>query len=296
MLDDISFQKDPADAQANSNANAVEQNRPLKPFSKGFLWSLAMYRPKRLEELTVLVLPPLTARPNPIVHRLDIVDECLHAGTTKEMERFLADQLRERAEATINRGRTPNTMWNPLGVRVRYATCSLWPSNPWHGSPENHAARSAEFYVERKCYKDSKLKLNEANPAGSLFNFRDLYCGKQALQAIQKDMEALSRPFCRDIGLGPHLLWESSNRGRCGTGRAESGIVYRVASHWLWTKGGAAAHVVDKRRGRLSVWAPSFGTKGPGESTEWRENEVPKRIAVELLSNNGLNLHYSGAP
>lgn len=255
-----------------------------------------MYRPKRLEELTVLVLPPLTARPNPIVHRLDIVDECLHAGTTKEMERFLADQLRERAEATINRGRTPNTMWNPLGVRVRYATCSLWPSNPWHGSPENHAARSAEFYVERKCYKDSKLKLNEANPAGSLFNFRDLYCGKQALQAIQKDMEALSRPFCRDIGLGPHLLWESSNRGRCGTGRAESGIVYRVASHWLWTKGGAAAHVVDKRRGRLSVWAPSFGTKGPGESTEWRENEVPKRIAVELLSNNGLNLHYSGAP
>jgi hypothetical protein len=44
------------------------------------------------------------------------------------------------------------------------------------------------------------------------------------------------------------------------------------------------------------VWVPEFGTKGAGESTEWREEEVPETIAVETLKNNGLKLHYYGPP
>ena len=46
----------------------------------------------------------------------------------------------------------------------------------------------------------------------------------------------LREPFCRDVGLGPHVLWEQK-RYRCGHVNFNSGIVYDAKKQLLWVDG-----------------------------------------------------------
>ncbi len=85
FIDDISFQQHEFCLTQRAKGPEETREKKLWPFSSHFLWSISsrLGKPKpaalRERELLLLVLPPLTARPNPVAQRIDMVTD---AGAT----------------------------------------------------------------------------------------------------------------------------------------------------------------------------------------------------------------------
>jgi hypothetical protein len=235
LLDDIGVHQSDEDESNRAWRTDPAWHQRLLPFSRSFVRSL-VGRGSKLEELTLLVLPPLTARPNSTAHRFDFVEG---VPDLVDMSEYLTTQLRDRAHGEI---RWPLT--SPI-VRVRHATCSLWPSSdanghvPWSTTiRERHPAPA---YADME-FGDKPVR--EA-PQPGLQNFSFVSdpspwgissCRRTRILAIRRDLKALKEPFCADIGLGPYALWEGK-RYFCATGMWGAGIAYEADRQLLWVRG-----------------------------------------------------------
>lgn len=202
LLDDASFYEPLEDEDDNENTTRrtdTPWRQRLRPVSPEFLVLLS----PAVEELTLLILPPLTGRPNPTAHRFDLVNapdstmDADGASLTSEIH----DRLREIWDLHDDDENTSEALLP--NIRFRFATCEQWTS---HSSQGLRNKRSAELYA------DLKLGKNPADP-GVVLGFMDMgpRCREprdERIRAIQRDMQMLREPFCRDTGLGPHAVWE----------------------------------------------------------------------------------------
>lgn len=149
---------------------ATSWNRYLL-FSTEFIESTVVTsaRWSRFDEVVLLILPPLTGRPNPVTHQIELVDVPPPGG----MSQFLQEEAHRRCTETwqTNRNIIPQ---HPVAISVRFATCKAWDPLPSIAVPPPMSIEISE---------------------------------KARLQ-VQGDVEALRSLFSRDQGLGQMDIWE----------------------------------------------------------------------------------------
>ncbi|KAK0646929.1 hypothetical protein B0T16DRAFT_458805 [Cercophora newfieldiana] len=249
LLDDISFSQSYQDSQCAAWITDPKWRQRLTPFSQEFM-SLLVSLGANFEHLTLLVLPPLTARPNPTAHRFDLVDgtpELLH------MSKYLTEQLRDgirgnvvdlpwleeamEREGTVHddelyrQVQIEEALATAVRVSVCHATCVSWaPDLDVSWSAPLRQRHSAAQYADMKF---GNKPVREDPPP--FLDFMDLPMADRGdrIRAIRKDLRALSEPFCADLGLGPHVIWEQ-NVATCGTSMLSCGIGYEAEKQLLW--------------------------------------------------------------
>ncbi|KAK0624130.1 hypothetical protein B0T14DRAFT_517564 [Immersiella caudata] len=233
LLDDISFYQSDEDEENDAWRTDPTWRQRLVPFSSDFTWSFTAYSMK-IQELTLLVLPPLTARPNCAAHRLDFVEG---VSDPVDMGEFLTKELRDRIH-TQYVYRRPSDEENYPVVRVRHAICS-----PWAAESNSNSVSWSTAIRERlpaKHYADLEFgtkPVRAAAPGAQYFSsFTMPSCTalrKERIQAIRKDLKTLKEPFCSELGLGPHIMWQEP-RYICATGKMNAGIHYEANRLLLW--------------------------------------------------------------
>jgi hypothetical protein len=235
LLDDISFHQSDEDERNDVWRTDPTWHQRLLPFSSDFTWSLTIY-PMRVEELTLLVLPPLTARPNCAAQHFVLVEG---VSDLTEVSDFLTKELRDRVHASIFHrylADDDEEIISPI-VRVRHATCSTWMSDPatdvsW--SAEIRDRHPAEHYADLEF---GERPAREEQPGVEYFGSLDVppctASRDERILAIRRDLKALREPFCSDVGLGQHILWEEP-RYMCATSKMCAGIGYEANKLLLW--------------------------------------------------------------
>ncbi|KAK4443139.1 hypothetical protein QBC34DRAFT_417618 [Podospora aff. communis PSN243] len=235
LLDDISFHQSDEDERNDAWRTDPAWRQRLLPISAEFAWSITVY-PLRVEELTLLVLPPLTARPNCAAQRFDLVEGMSYLV---EMSNFLEKELRDRIhDNTFRRclADEDEEVFSPV-VRVRHATCSPWTSSAAADISWSAASRDrhpAEHYADLEF---GQRPTREEQPEVYYASSGDLPpCTahrNDRILAIRRDLKRLREPFCSGVGLGPYVLWEEP-RYMCGTSKGCAGLVYDARKQLLW--------------------------------------------------------------
>ena len=244
LLDDIGFYQSDVDHYDRAWRTDNAWHTRLMPFSHSFVGSLVRRRSK-LEELTVLVLPPLAGRPNCTAHRFEFAEG---VEELVDMGEFLTTQLRDRGYGVVDwpSGTDGEAAESPI-VRVRHALCELWPSSDANIKSDVSWSTALREGVSAPAYADmefgEKPALPPPPPGVDQFSFHSssLPWGisssrRKRIQAIRRDLKALRQPFCTDLGLGPYVLWEEK-RYMCVTGMFGSGIAYEADRQLLWLSG-----------------------------------------------------------
>ncbi|KAK0618894.1 hypothetical protein B0T14DRAFT_565801 [Immersiella caudata] len=234
FLDDASFHQ--SRHEGLSWANYSPTSGPsFRPFSDEFMWSVDSYPgnfkgPVRISELTLLVLPPLTVRPNPMAHRLDLAS----GPVLNSMSSFLNAELRTRAEEA---GDPPPPMPR---VILRHALLSPFPT-PFP-KPCHSPAHYADLKYGTKLTPDDIANPSPAftllrPPAGIPIRHYRLLPKQYRMSAIQRDIDLLSHPFSHGdrVGLGPYIVWNRESY-RCGNGARTAALAfhYRGIPRLFW--------------------------------------------------------------
>ncbi|KAK1756704.1 hypothetical protein QBC47DRAFT_168614 [Echria macrotheca] len=239
LFDDTGFHQSDEDFSNKAWRTDPSWRRRLRPISRTFVTSLLDPQLQAIvKELTLLVLPPLTARPNCSAHRFDLVED---APEFVEMGEYLTSELASR-ECPF--GYWPDG-WETLKwpvVRVRHATCSAWPSSSdateamsWSAAlRQRHSAveyADMEFGIDKKPQREPGTFMSFPNGPFHVCTER-----RTRIQAIRHDLKMLNGRFCADVGLGPHAIWEE-RRYMCGTSMMMSGIHSEADRQLLWVDG-----------------------------------------------------------
>ncbi|KAK0719099.1 hypothetical protein B0H67DRAFT_147624 [Lasiosphaeris hirsuta] len=239
FLDDISFHQSDDDL-----FNDVWQTEPgpwrkrLQPFTASFARSLrSHFTTWRPEEITLLILPPLTARPNPTMHRINLVE-----GTPalSDLGDFLMRQLRDRTHDIPHPGYDDNeadSTWISPPVRVRHATCSPWPLTPDMDPAAMRERHPAAYYADlefgnKPVLSGPELQMRFGRPPSPFYTGSR----KDRIRGIRKDLKLLRAPFSLNTGLGSNVLWEEERYG-CGTSIMIRGVIYKGTRQPIWWDG-----------------------------------------------------------
>jgi hypothetical protein len=238
FLDDISFLRVdqdtestlPSDLYDRTWLNAVTRRERLLPFSAEFLTSLygipydEISGLKGPQEVMLLVLPPLTARPNPVMHRIELIgvprDSPAEHGL-QAMEAFLSEEIDHREE-----DRTDG--WTPPRIKMRYVTCT-----PWRPQPDPLAGLNEE---EKWVEVQPELKRTAPKTDGD-DEWRRQQGGEHRTKenAIEEDKRVLFQTlYGDDQGLGPYLIW-NRHYPRCGTGMRMTSYSFNGSRDLLWS-------------------------------------------------------------
>ncbi|KAL2016428.1 hypothetical protein VTK56DRAFT_3515 [Thermocarpiscus australiensis] len=223
FLDDISFsdaddaveswmweRPEFADMYCRTWRGPTPQRERLVPFSQDFLWSLVSkpFSAAKFREMTLLVLPPLTARPNPVAQRIELVEGSSGAQELVRAGRFFTDELALRAREHARRWPMDATAnWSERAVprvRVRFATCTPWDSDGGDASTGAGEDLKFEDGVDAKLVHKTRMEAQE-----------------------------MKQPFCADQGLGPHVIFRK-HPWRCGAGAQRNPYCYRATMEMLW--------------------------------------------------------------
>ena len=280
FLDDISFEPnltsdsfwdtDPDSRHTRTWSGVNSGNTPHKPrllpFGVDFLWSLRTHFPAGradLGELVLLVLPPLTARPNPVAQHLELVGGGVKmqsdaggqrdlAGPLSEATHFFNQELQLRA-AEIGTNRSAEEHWAPPRVSIRFATCTPWPKADGVGPQVDPVDRVA------------RLGMPEARGA------------------VLQEMERFKKPFFEDLGLGPHVMWRQFHHW-CGTGRMQSPYDYEATAAPVWPE-----EILTMPENQKN--SPP---KGVLDSDEEEEGEGEKKVTKKWYKERIATYRYNG--
>jgi len=206
LLDDIAFHQSTEDQRKTAWRTDPTWRQRLLPFSTDFIWSLGN-RHRVLEQLTLLVVPPLTARPNCTAQRFEFVDG---VPDLKVICDGLEPHFRERAQTSYS---WPEGAEKRLpGFRVRHAVCS-----PWEAS--NASSWAASIRVRYSVEEYADLDFGAPPPGSERLPDNVFGLGLRGpwgtgprcerITGIPRDLKRLRKPYCETVGLGPHVLWDS---------------------------------------------------------------------------------------
>jgi hypothetical protein len=249
FLDDIGFHKvteqtsttrtdPPPSLYYREWYDSLTRPETLLPFDDDFMMSLygfpysesfAMRGPR---EVMFLILPPLTARPNPVIQRIELVGlpgESAAAHGLQVMETFYGAEFLDRVrEHVFSWQRDDN--WTPPKLTMRYATCTSWESttNSFAELGEEEKWREVEPEVPRTTPKTDEEEMEEERQLEALSHHNTLE------DAIGADHRMLFEElYDREQGLGPNVLW-SRSISYCGTGMMSSPYSYDAIRVLLW--------------------------------------------------------------
>ena len=209
LLDDISFHQSNEDVFCSAWKTDPTWRQRLLPFSRDFISTVISTPTKVVEELTLLVLPPLSARPNPTAHRLDLVEG---VPDLIDMGEYPTKQLRDRISLFSNCTVAEGDLEPAIQVRVRHATCTSWaPDLDVSWSTEQLQRCSAAEYADMEFGNKPEIATEETTGFNFMMappGFHGFADRNDRIDAIQKDLEALKQPFFANVGLGPHVMWE----------------------------------------------------------------------------------------
>ncbi|KAK1750384.1 hypothetical protein QBC47DRAFT_393990 [Echria macrotheca] len=186
---------------------------PPVSYDNSFLRSLS-WLTETLRELVVLVLPPLTARPNPVAHRIELVPG---VPRLQNVDGFDSQSLTRRTRSNEFLGTGHHEI--EATVSVRFATCTPWPEEE---IPVNGTMLTAPKVASR-----TKKNIR----SGAYKNTRKLH--DQVKRSQLKDVKELRSFFNEDVGLGPHFYWRPKRWG-CGTGRIAQPYQWEANPVSLW--------------------------------------------------------------
>ncbi len=90
-------------------------------------------------------------------------------------------------------------------IKVRYATCTPWPETV--GVPPCGDLKLGRWSKPKVSkfpgFKDFEFSLDLESIVERKAARREC-----VLRAIAEEKEQLRQPYCRDVGLGPHVIWD----------------------------------------------------------------------------------------
>ncbi|KAK1758995.1 hypothetical protein QBC47DRAFT_370853 [Echria macrotheca] len=278
FLDDISFYQSEYEIPSRGSSHPRDPTcgPSFHPFSWDFMRSIARYfdytDPTTLTQLTLLVLPPLTARPNPMAHRLDFAS----GPVFEDMTSFHAAEFRARK----NRDEPELP---PLVLR--HAAVSPFPT------PFPTPSQPPAYYASLKYgFEPTPRDIDNtphvwwaggyalSSPTDVLTRQYRLSDDQKRFEAIQNDINLVSHPFSHGnhVGLGPHVVWDHQPH-YCGNGAVAARRVYHYQGipRLLWADRGK-----EKR--------PVKGRESWSSSDDEREEQDPAGPRWNTLRFNGL--------
>lgn len=194
LLDDVGFQQDSEDVARQAWKTDPTWRNRLEPVSGCFASSVRLHFPQ-FDEIALLVLSPLTARPNPVVHRFSFTPD---APEFPNMSQTLSTHFHKRIQGRFSSVCSSPT-WTAPPIRVRHATCSRWP----HDNGAVPRDRCPPSY-----YADLQFSCTDWLPGPGERDIGHFTPRAQRIRGIKRDCKLLGEPFTRHTGLGPQPIWE----------------------------------------------------------------------------------------
>jgi len=296
LLDDISFQQDHEDmaSQVWSTDPPTWRNH-LKPVSSCFASSIRLHFPQ-FDEIALLVLPPLTARPNPVVHHFSFI-RCPDAPAEfPSMSQALSTHLDTRIQYRFNTGSSSSSStsnsWITPPIRVRPVNCSMWP--PPLDANNLPALGPLRDSCSPAYYADMQFSCTDWLPGPGEGDIGHFTPRPQRICGIARDCKLLRKPFSRHTGLGPQALWERVEpMGEDDYSDSEElGPIYNAEKRPLWASisdSDSNSNLLGELGGDTCMDPAQVQTEASSSSNngnrrpEW-QNITPILSAIKLLA------------